>query len=134
MRFSLKTFLIVVAIVAVIGGVILNRAKQQATAISRIAKAGGYVAFDDGPMQMGSGSHDSINQHNLVTNIVHSVTIVMVEFGEYERLRSDLRLLDRLERIVFIGNTSECDISEVQDSFPNAEIVDLPKQLLECIH
>ena len=134
MRFSLKTFLIVVAIVAVIGGVILNRAKQQATAISRIGKAGGYVAFDDGPMQMGAGSHDSINQHNLVTNIVHSVTIVMVEFGEYERLRSDLRLLDRLERIVFIGNTSECDISEVQDSFPNAEIVDLPKQLLECIH
>ena len=131
MRFSLKTLLIAITLFAVIGGVILSRANVQAIAISRILNAGGYVALDNGEFQMGSGYLD-LPSH-LGSNVFHSVTSVLIKFETYEELQTELACFNSLTRVVFIGDTSNCDVSKVQNTFPDAEIVDL-SEVLNSVH
>ena len=121
------------SVVAVFAGLLIERANKQATAVTRITECGGYVAFDDGLFQIGSGPA-YVESSALLTHIRHSVTSVFVDHKEYCGLQPELLKLKNLKRIVFFGDTSKCDIAKIKRAFPDTEIVDLSSELMDCFN
>ena len=119
MRFTLKTFLIVVAGFAVILGVFVQRATVQQRAVRHICEFGGVVSYGDEYLSLPTESDNS-----LAKNLIHSVTYTMISRGDYPTLCGDLKLLPHLKRIAVHGD-GIIGAAEIQIDFPHQEIVDV---------
>ena len=125
MRFSLRTFLISVAIVAVSLAVAIGRAESQREAVQNIKDHGGYVAFNGEYFSIGQEvEEESLLSRSLIWNLRHSVTSTMIDKSDYEELREELMRLPSLNKIVVRNIDSDIELEGILDDFPNLEVVD----------
>ena len=126
-RFTLKTYLLFVAILAVSTGLLIQRAKNQQAVVKHVGDLGGSVAFDEGNL-----SHCSESDNSLARNLLHGVTSTMIKRAEYKNLLDELKTLPQLKRIIVHGD-GEIQAAVIQTDFPSLELVDFNEVLRDLL-
>ncbi|QEG22715.1 hypothetical protein [Mariniblastus fucicola] len=127
MRYSVRTFLLFVTVVAVLFGILARRATVQQHAVKRISDFGGAVGFGNGYTARLSEVDNTLSK-----NLMHCVTSTMISRTDYHSLSADLKSLSHLEKITIHGEGT-VQAAEIQIDFPAQEILDVNEILLELI-
>ena len=130
-RFSLRTLLILTALVAVWLGVQVNKAQKQRAAVAAIEAAGGqiiydweYLAWQHSMTPPGSGighPQPAWLRYIVGDDYFQEIAVVMIHYDDlspelYERLRQ----LDTLSTVFIEGRK---DLTPVQEALPGVEIL-----------
>ena len=126
MRFSIRTFLLCVALLVIPLGIWIGRADSQRKTVVEIQKLGGTVCFDDEFMIMGKVGIPRTGTDSLMRNLRHSVTAIGLTNHIYDdELKSKLAKLPRLRQIDVRGRESDLGTARITNDFPSINVTDI---------
>ncbi len=131
-RYSLRSFMLVTALIAATFGFVVTRLNKQKYAIEVIHSNGGVVALFNEWIVIGNTRQierdlpPELSSQQVKWIFNKSVREVQIDYQHYnDQVREALHSLPTLERIHLVGHESQTAVARLQADFPNVEIFDV---------